>query len=152
VVQIFFKFRSRRPDHDFGRRRSTNAFILDLVVSNTVSAVGMVGMSRFHVDIFIALFALGTAFHAVSATTMSIDMVLADSQNITGDGCQACPDDDKAAQLCDLVCTMTFVAVPVSFAIQPVAILSELNSVSDLDPPGRFRSPDPTPPRTFIHS
>lgn len=83
---------------------------------------------------------------------MSFEMALAGSQNIDGDGCQACPDGDKGTQLCELVCTMTFVAVPVSFVIQPVAILSELKSVSDLDPLDRFRSPDTTPPRTYIHS
>ena len=110
----------------------------------------MVGMSRFHVAIFIALFALGTAFHAVSATTMSIDMALADSQNITGDGCQACPDGDKAAPLCDLVCTTAFVTLPVSYSFQAVATLGQFHGFSDHGPPGRFGSPDPAPPKFII--
>lgn len=109
-------------------------------------------MSRFHVAILIALIALGTTINAVSATTMSIDMALADSQNIAGDGCQACPDGDKAAPLCDLVCTTAFVALPASYSFQTVAPLDQVRSFSDHGPPGRFGSPDPAPPKSTIQA
>lgn len=109
-------------------------------------------MPRIYVAMLITLIALGTTFHATAATTMSFEMAMADPQNSDGDGCTACPDGDRAAPMCDLVCTMTFVAVPVSFVIQPIPVSGEFHSFSDRDPPSRFRSPDPTPPRTFIHS
>lgn len=119
-------------------------------MGNNVSAYVMRTMSRIYVAIFITLIALGTTINAVSATTMSIDMALADSQNIAGDGCQACPDGDKAAPLCDLVCTTAFVTLPVSYSFQTVATLGQFHGFSDHGPPGRFGSPDPAPPKFII--
>jgi len=107
-------------------------------------------MPRIYVTIFIALIALGTTINAVSATTMSIDMALASSQNIAGEGCQACPDGDKAAPLCDLVCTTAFVTLPVSYSFQMVTSLGQFYSFSDHGPPGRSGSPDPAPPKLII--
>lgn len=98
----------------------------------------------------VALFALGSLVHAAKATTMAIDMAMADVQADDTGSCQACLDNDTATQLCDLVCLMTFVALPTSVPTKPMTVHIAFDGAPDLNLPGRFGTLDPNPPRYFI--
>lgn len=113
------------------------------------------GMTRIRFTLIaglIALFAIGSAMHAVSAMTMSPDMMLTDTVTGAADACETCPDDTATMPLCDLACTMTFAILPVPVSAMPATLLAPFHAASDRDPPGRVRAAEPDPPRAIIHS
>jgi hypothetical protein len=100
----------------------------------------------------VALFALGSLAHAANATTMAFDMAMADVPLDGGGDCQACPDNDSKSPLCDFVCLMTYLTLPTSFSIEPMTMHIAFDDAPDQDWPGRFGTPDPTPPRSSIQN
>lgn len=104
------------------------------------------------ISTLVALFALGSVVHASTATSMAVDMAVADIQLENTGNCQACPDNDNASPLCDFVCLMSFIALPAPFPIGSMASHATFNDVPDLDFSGRSGTPDPTPPRPSTHN
>lgn len=100
----------------------------------------------------VGLFALGSVVHASTATSMAVGMAVADIQLENTGSCQACPDSDSASPLCDFVCLMSFVALLTPFPVEPVTAHFTFDDAPDLDFPGRFGTPDPTPPRPSNHN
>jgi len=99
----------------------------------------------------VALFALGSTVYASTATSMAVDMAVADIQLKNIRSCQTCTQDNHSTTLlCDFVCMMTFVALPAPLAVEPMTTHLKFDDVPDLDFPGRFGTPEPTPPRSSI--
>jgi hypothetical protein len=102
----------------------------------------------------LALFALSTVVHAVSANAMALDMAMADGGAMSMPDCQGCPEDggSDANASCDLVCTAPVFAV--LRAAEPPQVMTQLlrqdRPFGMTLPRGLRAPPDPFPPRTFI--
>jgi len=81
---------------------------------------------------------------------MAADMAAADIQPDGNVSCQACPDDSNASPLCDLICLMSFAALPAPLEIERAVIHTVFARSPDRGTMGQFGSPDPTPPKFII--
>ncbi|WP_156901124.1 hypothetical protein [Nisaea denitrificans] len=102
----------------------------------------------------VALLALGTVTHAVSANAMALDIAMSEGGEMSMPDCQGCPEDgdSDANTLCDLVCTAPVTAVLKGVDIaQPAAPLLRQDHLLGMTTPRGLRAPpDPFPPRPFI--
>ncbi|MBA4228765.1 hypothetical protein [Parvibaculum sp.] len=113
----------------------------------------MVKLVRIFVFALLAAFAVGSGAHAMSTTTMSIKMALADGGAMDMADCQGCGSDgdgDDGGLSCSMVCVTPLLAslspegsVPLVTGISP-----SVRAFYDLA--GRTGPPEPYPPRTLI--
>lgn len=109
---------------------------------------------RIVVVALLAAFAAGSVVHATGMTTMALKMAFADGGTMDMADCTGCDadgDGDDGGLVCDLVCTVPFVADlgMQSIVSAPVAV-STAEPTSVYDFVGRTGPPDPYPPRTLI--
>jgi hypothetical protein len=99
--------------------------------------------------VLVAVLALGAFVHAMSMTTMTVDMVLAEAGGMSMDDCDDCGSDGAGAT-CDYVCGPNFVATAVAEQVHqsPIAGREAAGHVGAIV--GRTGPPEPYPPRTLI--
>jgi hypothetical protein len=107
--------------------------------------------SRSHILalVLVAVLALGAFAHAVSMTTMTVDMALTEGGAMSMDDCDDCGSDDAGAA-CDYVCGPNFVATAIVEQAQPSPIAGRDAAGHVGAIVGRTGPPEPYPPRTLI--
>lgn len=99
--------------------------------------------------VLVAVLALGAFAHAVSLTTMTVDMAHAETGGMGTDDCDGCGSDDASAT-CDYICGPNFVATAsgVQAHRSPIAGRRTAGHVGAIV--GRAGPPEPYPPRTLV--
>jgi hypothetical protein len=102
----------------------------------------------------LAVFAAGSVVHVASATTVSLQMALADGAAMDMADCEGCGtggDGDESGLACGTVCVAPFTATLAQENASGLRVVAKSPAPSGVhDFVGRTGPPDPYPPRTLI--
>lgn len=141
---------ARNTAGDFAARQCESTFQSFCPISITMQK-----FAHIIAIMFLALFAVGSVVHAVSANSMALDMAAAAGDTDVMPDCQGCEADAAGtsnAGSCELDCTTPGIAA-LDAAPGPLfaMVTARQNRLPGMSLPSGWRgAPDPFPPRSLI--